>query len=161
MSAKISDTTYRHCVKFPIHGTGQGSSNSPMIWCFISSVLFQSHNKKAHSMEFTSPDGDMVVRFNMVGFVDDSMCITGGNVNNTLTELLEKMKQDAQLWHDLLWCSGGKLELPKCGYHIIHYEFENSGVPRLVRSPGESILLMNKHGNEIAILSQKTYTKQE
>jgi hypothetical protein len=65
MSTKISDTTYRHCVKFPIHGTGQGSSNSPMLWCFISSVLFQSHNKQAHGMEFTSPDGDMLVRFNM------------------------------------------------------------------------------------------------
>jgi hypothetical protein len=89
MSTKISDTTYRHCVKFPIHGTGQGSSNSPMIWCFISSV-FQSHNKQAHGMELTSPDGDMVVRFNMVGFVDDSTCITGGKANNTLTELLKK-----------------------------------------------------------------------
>ncbi|OEU15138.1 hypothetical protein FRACYDRAFT_239817 [Fragilariopsis cylindrus CCMP1102] len=157
LSTKISDTTYRHCVKFPIHGTGQGSSNSPMIWCFISSVLFQSHNAKAHGMVFTSPDGDMVVRFNMVGFVDDSTCITGGNANDTLNELLEKMKQDAQLWHDLLWCSGGKLELPKCGYHVMHHEFENSGIPRLLRSPGESILLTNEHGTEIAIKSKNIY----
>jgi organic radical activating enzyme len=60
-------------------------------------------------MLFTSPAGDTVVRFNMVGFVDNSMCITGGNPNDTLQELLKKMKGDAQLWHDLLWCSGGKL----------------------------------------------------
>jgi hypothetical protein len=72
----------------------------------------------------------------MVGFVDNSMCITGGKANDTLTELLEKMKQDAQLWHDLLWCSGGKLELPKCRYHVMHHEFENSGIPRLIRTPG-------------------------
>ena len=30
-STKVSETTYKHCIKFPIHGTGQGSSNSPTI----------------------------------------------------------------------------------------------------------------------------------
>ena len=50
-----------------------------------------------------------------------SLCITGGNKNDTLQDLIRKMKEDAQLWHDLLWCSGGKLELPKCGYHVIHF----------------------------------------
>jgi hypothetical protein len=80
-------------------------------------------------MLFTSPVGDTVVRFNMVGFVGDSTCITGGNPDDTQEELLEKMKDDAQLWHDLLWCSGGKLELSKCGYHVIYYDFEDSGIP--------------------------------
>jgi hypothetical protein len=54
-------------------------------------------------MLFTSPAGDTVVGFNMVGFVDDSTCIIGGNPDDTLQELLEKMKDDAQL-HDFLWC---------------------------------------------------------
>jgi organic radical activating enzyme len=53
-------------------------------------------------MLFTSPAGDTVVRFNMVGFVDNSTCMTGGNPYDKLQELLEKMKDDAQLWHDLL-----------------------------------------------------------
>jgi hypothetical protein len=70
-------------------------------------------------MLFTSPARDTVLRFNMVGFVDGSTCITGGNPDDTLQQLLEKMRDDAQLWHDLLWCSGGKLELSKCGYHVI------------------------------------------
>jgi hypothetical protein len=156
-STKVSETTYRHCIKFPIHGTGQGSSNSPTIWCFISSVLFQCHDERASGMLFTSPDGDMVVRFNMVGFVDDSTCITGGNPNDTLKELLKKMKDDAQLWHDLLWCSGGKLELSKCGYHVIHFEFEESGIPRMLHSPGESITLKNEHGALIPIKSKNIF----
>lgn len=36
----ISKLFYTHCKKFPIHGTGQGSMNSPTIWCFVSSELF-------------------------------------------------------------------------------------------------------------------------
>ena len=156
-STKISDTSYRHCIKFPIHGTGQGSTNSPTIWCFISSVLFQSHNEKAHGILFESPDGEMMVRFNMVGFVDDSTCITGVGKNATLQELLTNMQADAQLWHDLLWCSGGKLELPKCGYHVIHYNFDNSGIPRMQHSPGDSITLNNEHGDEVIIKSKNIF----
>ena len=156
-STKISDTSYRHCIKFPIHGTGQGSTNSPTIWCFISSVLFQSHNEKAHGILFESPDGEMMVRFNMVGFVDDSTCITGTGKDASLQELLTKMREDAQLWHDLLWCSGGKLELPKCGYHVIHFNFDNSGIPRMQHSPGESITLNNEHGNEVIIKSKNIF----
>jgi hypothetical protein len=156
-STKISETSYRHCIKFPIHGTGQGSTNSPIIWCFISSVLFESHNTRAHGMKFESPDGEYVVRFNMVGFVDDSICITGGNKDDTLQELLAKMKDDAQLWHDLLWCSGGKLELSKCGYHVIHFDFESNGIPHMRHSPGESILLQNDLGEEVQIKSKNIF----
>jgi len=156
-STKISETSYRHCIKFPIHGTGQGSTNSPIIWCFISSVLFESHNKRAHGMKFESPDGEYVVRFNMVGFVDDSTCITGGNKNDTIQELLAKMKDDAQLWHDLLWCSGGKLELSKCGYHVIHFDFDDNGIPHMRHSPGDSILLQNDQGNDVKIKSKNIF----
>ena len=156
-STKISETAYKHCLKFPIHGTGQGSTNSPIIWCFISSVLFQSHGTKAHGMLFESPDGNMIVRFNMVGFVDDSTCITGGTKNDTLQDLIGKMRDDAQLWHDLLWCSGGKLELPKCGYHIVHYDFKDNGIPEMRHSPSESITLHNEHGDDVKIESKNIF----
>jgi hypothetical protein len=156
-STKISDTTYKHCIKFPIHGTGQGSTNSPIIWCFISNVLFQSHEEKAHGMLFKSPDGNTMVRFNMVSFVDDSTCITGGTKDDTLQDLIQKMKEDAQLWYDLLWCSGGKLELPKCGYHLVHFDSKDSGIPEMRHSPSKSITLHNELGDEVKIESKNIY----
>jgi hypothetical protein len=39
----------------------------------------------------------------------------------------------------------------------MHHEFENSGTPRLIRSPGESILLTNEHGDDVAIKSKNIY----
>jgi hypothetical protein len=49
-------------------------------------------------MLFESPDGEYIVRFNMVELVDDSTCITGGNRNDTLQMVINKMlKEDAQL----------------------------------------------------------------
>ena len=78
ISSKVSNTSYQHCEKFLIHGTGQGSENSPMIRCFISSILFNYHNQKANGTTLSSPSGDIVVSSRIVSFVDDSMCVIGG-----------------------------------------------------------------------------------
>ena len=86
-----------HCKKFQPHGTGQGSGNSPMIWCFISSILFDYHNQKAHGLTAANLNGDIVVSFSMTGFVDDLTCMTGGKQNETVDQLLVRMKYDAQL----------------------------------------------------------------
>jgi len=58
---------------------------------------------------------------NIIGFVDDSTyCTTGGDPEKPIEDRIRKMKYDPQLWNDLLlWCSGGKLELPKCDHHVI------------------------------------------
>ena len=79
-----------------------------MIWCFISSVLFDCHNQKAHGLIIASPNGDVVVSFSFIGFVDDPTCVTGGKRGKTVYQLLVRVKYDAQLWHDLVWASGGK-----------------------------------------------------
>ena len=158
ISASISESSYKHCVKFPLHGTGQGSTNSPTIWSFISSVLFQTHQQNAHGMLFQSPLGDTFVWYNMVGFVDDSTCITGGTANDSFKDLKRKMTEDAQLWYYLLWVSGGKLELPKCGYHIIYYNFAPTGVPKMrLIPPNDKVILKDDKGDEVPIKAKSIY----
>jgi hypothetical protein len=44
----LSPTSYTHSASFPIYGTGQGSGNSPMIWSFVSSLLFQCKKTRAN-----------------------------------------------------------------------------------------------------------------
>jgi hypothetical protein len=140
-----------------LHGTGQGSGNSPVIWCFISSKLFQAYNTKAHGITFSSPTGDTSLRVSIIGFVDDSTCITEGLPGGTLKELLFRMEEDAQLWNDLLWSSGGKLELPKCSYHVIYYDFESSGVPIMRHRHNFSLDLKDAHNQSIPITPHNIY----
>jgi hypothetical protein len=52
----LSDQWYTHSNEHPIYGTGQGSGNSPMIWCFLSSVLFDCYDKQAHGAIYELPD---------------------------------------------------------------------------------------------------------
>jgi hypothetical protein len=123
-----------HCRAFPIYGTGQGPGNSPMIWCFISSMLFDIHQEHALGASYASPDGSTTIRLFMIGFVDD----TYGSVNDfsrtpapSPTELVSMAQKDSQLWSDLLHRSGGALELAKSKYHTISYLFMPSGAPAL------------------------------
>ena len=155
LSSETSNTSYRHCKKFPIHGTGQGSGNSPMIWCFISIILFDCHNQKAHGITSATPNGDVVLLFSIIGFVDDSTCVTGGKQNETIYQFLERVKYDSQFLHDLLWASVGKLELQKCGFHLIFYDFDQHRVPSMRKVSDLVITLENEKGEDIEMRTKQ------
>ena len=145
----LSDTSYSHSSAQPIFGTGQGSGNSPMIWCFISSLLFDCYEKLAHEAKYCNPDRTNELSLSMVGFVDD----TNGQVNSflddespsTLQVLPAKATHSATTWTHLLSASGGALELTKCSYHVLHWHFSSNGAPVLVNADPmvERISLVN------------------
>jgi hypothetical protein len=70
----------------------------------------------------------------MIGLVDDSTGQSNAflmDIPPPVEHLVQLMRYDAQLWNDLLWASGGALELPKCTYHVLDYAFTNEGAPIL------------------------------
>ncbi len=107
----VSDTGYTHSQEYPIYGTGQGSGNSPMIWCFLSSVLFDCYDDLAYSATYCNPDRSHPIELGMVGFVDDSNGQTNEFMRNetvtTLPTIYHKLRHNAQTWADLLGASGG------------------------------------------------------
>jgi hypothetical protein len=146
----VSDEFCQNCTAYPIYGTGQGSANSPVIWLIVSSTLFTCHEQHAYGATFTTPDKSLSVALSMVGFVNDST----GQVNNFTANsqpgpaVLNKfMQYDAQLWSDLLWISGGLLELPKCSYHHLHLSCEaKSALPWFLPAV-KTVLLSTSHRN--------------
>ena len=156
----ISSDSYSHCIQFPIYGSGQGSGNSPAIWLFISSTLCDIHNQISHGATFTNPQGTETVKLSMVAFVDDST----GTYNDfqpqsqsAVHTMLPHAQSDCQSWNDLLWCSGGKLELPKCSYHVLRFEFLPNGIPRAKKSADDLQLQVKdaETGNLISIPSKQ------
>jgi hypothetical protein len=155
----VSDDFYQHCTAYPIYGTGQGSTNSPVIWIIISSTLFDIHNQRAHGAHFCSPDQSSSISFSIVGFVDDSNCQTNNFLSNdqmSCVSLIAEATADAQLWADLLWLSGGYLELPKCSYHLIHFEFLPNGRPFMMNKDlGQSISIIDAKDGQRLTIPQK------
>ena len=92
LTTRMTNTAYKHCILFPIHGTGQGLTNLPMILTFISCTLFDCHTEKSYTMVITDPRGDIFMRLNMVGFVDNSTSILSGDGNDTVKSSLRESK---------------------------------------------------------------------
>ena len=151
--------------KFPIHGTRQGSANSPVIWSLLSTRLSDAYNTKSHGMTFTCTDGHFKSLCLSLNF-DDSTVITLSPPDASFDKLLKRLCSDAQLWHDLLWCSRGKLELPKYGFHLMYYDFTynldypSDMLPRILHTTGD-IFLTDPQGHPVRIVSKNMYTPRK
>ena len=87
----------------------------------------------------------------MVGFVDDTTVITGGTQHSPIEQLLNRMQHDADLWNQLLWASGGKLELSKCGYHALYNDFTPEGDPKMRVLTSKEIFIPDAQDEPIPI----------
>ena len=139
----ISEDFIQHSEAHPIFGTGQGSGNSPTYWLFISSTLFDMYDERAHGSTYESPDKRVQVKVKAIGFVDDVRTSVNAFANNALTidQLVTLATCNSQLWHDILTASNQALELPKCGYHAIMYDFEPTGEPTLINDLPSQVTL--------------------
>ena len=133
----LSDEHAQHTKQMPWFGTGQGSGNSPMYWLLISSTMYDVFQQKSTGGAlFESPDKTMSVRLYQSGFVDDvqntnNSSWTAENQDQALFDLFKQASEDSQLWNDILAAGNQSLELPKCKYHVMHYDFKDTGDPVL------------------------------
>ena len=154
----VSDDFIQHSIAYPLFGTGQGSGNSPTYWLFISSTLFDLYDTKDHGSLYQSQDRKTEIEVKAIGFVDDARTSVNAFSNNkiTLQQLMGMAARDSQLWHNILAASNQTLELPKCGYHAMVFEFKATGEPILIEKPEGQITLYNTRGNPFEIQKRET-----
>jgi hypothetical protein len=138
-----SSSSYSHTDTTPIFGTGQGSCASPSLWLHISSFLMDILDAHSFGFQAVSVTNQSTVKINNQGFVDDTSLMTNGG--SSIEELLARLKSDAQTWSNLLYSSGGLLELSKCLYYIVDYTFDQTGNP-VISTPEHDALTL--HTNE-------------
>jgi exonuclease III len=148
----ISDASYSHSEESPIFGTGQGSSSSPSIWTLYCSAAFDIYDQHCYGAKYTSTDLSQQLILGMTGFVDDNNAQTTGRPDESEAALAARCTHDAQLWHDILWSTGGALETSKCSYQSMRFDFSSSGVPFLRHgSHGPPIIIKDPNGEDITI----------
>jgi hypothetical protein len=126
-----STETYQHTESTPIHGTGQGSCASPALWLMSSSFMMDIMEKYGNGMsiEDVTATSEEIRQF-MEGFVDDVSNYANNNFHDdNLLTLWNKLQQDGKLWAGLLSSSGGKLELTKCFYYLLSWQWDKYGNP--------------------------------
>ena len=149
----VSDEFVQHCQFHPWFGSGQGAGDSPTKWLVLSSTLFDEYEIRATGALYESPDGSWSIQLYLVGFVDDVRNTINGFANHvtTMADLCLTAQRDCQLWHDLLGVVNQQLELPKCGYHAIEFEFLQTGEPKVNPLPTTELTLTDLTGNPLQI----------
>ena len=130
----VSLGSYSHSDDNPIFGMGQGSCASPLIWLMNCSQYFDIYDSLCHGSTYYNVNGNIILKIGMTGFVDDNSC----NVNCKPQDehnLTRMAANDAQLWSNILWSSGGALKHSKCSYHYLKTTFTIARAPVFKRSP--------------------------
>ena len=94
----------------------------------------------------------------MAGFVNDTKGQVGDMLSNDpvpLDTLVAQMQRDAQLWGDLLHVSGGALEIPKCNYYVMQWQFPPDGIPVLNKTVTSQLQLESGSGTTVTLTNDQ------
>jgi hypothetical protein len=121
----------------------------------LSSTSFDCYDTGAHQATYWDTQGDVRAQLGLIGFVDDcngqTTSFGSDGSSTTVTQLASQAQDNAQCWSDLLYASGGSLELSKCSAHILQWKFSMAGAPFLVpaHSPSDvSINVWDRQSND-------------
>ena len=157
----ISETSYTSSDEFPLYGPGQGGTGSAFIWAIVSAIILEIMKQEKRGVQFTNPTLERTIQRVMDAFVDDTTAWLNNflkslqqNKTEKLEELATTLQDTAQAWEQLLYSTGGALELSKCFYYIIAWKWNKEGRARLATpddiAPRISVT-SSKTGNSVEI----------
>ena len=126
----ISEENYVGTIFEPLFGTGQGSGASPAVWLTLVVLLLHTLDRLIPDrMNFSAPSGRTHSRL-ADAFVDDTSVGFTSSDSTQYEELVKRLEHIAQTWEHLLSLSGGQLNLKKCSWFAMRWEWK-SGRPTL------------------------------
>ena len=127
----ISEENYKGTPFEPLFGTGQGSGASPAVWLTLIILLMETLDRIIpERTTFISPDSKTRHSRLIDAFVDDTSLGFSDPGYMTLETLVAKLTNIAQTWEQLLYFSGGSLNLKKCFWYVLYWDWEK-GKPTL------------------------------
>ena len=81
--------------------------------------MLQVHQERCAGREMSSPDNQITITKHILGLVDDTRQYTNDWIDNDLLHITNKLIDASQTWEQLLYTSGGKLEISKCVIFVL------------------------------------------
>lgn len=145
----VSIENYEGTPLEPLFGTGQGSGASPAVWLSLVVILLHTLERLVPDRTaFESPNKCLTHSRLVDAFVDDtSLGISDIDSEHTLEETVLRLQAVAQTWEKLLSLSGGALNLKKCSWYAVHWEWHNGRpVIRPIQPDDPQVLLTPSFG---------------
>ena len=126
----ISDQFFTHFLQ-TIYGVLQGSGAAPAIWLAVSIVLITAYNALYPDPGIPNPLHTEELQKIIDAFVDDTD-LWDIIFHSLLSDddCFRRMAARAQSWEKLLFLSGGQLNLSKCYWYYISWQWQD-GIPTL------------------------------
>ena len=133
---------YTHSESDPIHGNGQYAGSSGTNQVYISVPIMSTLYKHEERCTIVSPDKKIKWERVIIGFVDNTRQYANNQQNDSLLTASNKLQLVVQSQEHLLYTSGGKLELIKCAWYCISYNFNPDGTPKMSNNAFYNIIII-------------------
>ena len=94
----------------------------------------------------------------IIEFVDDKRQYTNDCINNNLDTVTTNLQEAVQGWEHLLHTTWGQLELSKCAWYYISWEFSLDGLPMTKDNDNHSIRIKSSTTSSIVTIKQLPIT---
>jgi hypothetical protein len=107
-------------------GMCQGNGASLAAWAVISICILKAHDRKGHSTKFVCPITKLEKHLLAILHVDDTDLLhIDLTKNETINKVHMAIQESVNSWGNLLIATGGALQLSKCFYSIISFDWIN------------------------------------
>ena len=133
-----SDLYNQHSTQHPFGGSSQGTGDSPARWYTLSSDVIQAYRQPTTPFLFHHRPAS----FSLAAYVDDTFTAANVPHGSPPAALLTLAARHTRRWADLIHCTGGKLELPKCSCYVFRWHTDSNNQPALVEDCTDVRLLV-------------------
>jgi len=142
-----------------ILGVMQGGGHSRCLWALTSSIMFDQMENTTGA-DFYSPHPQRGCQRIGEAFVDDTT-LWILQMGLLLVTLINLMSISAQQWERLLFATGGALNLQKCFWYGIEWQFSPAGEPKMNKThdDGPQITLTSGSNPTPTIIQRIKVTK--
>ncbi|KAI2491350.1 hypothetical protein MHU86_23204 [Fragilaria crotonensis] len=97
----------------------------PAVWLTLVVLLLHTFDRLIpHRMNFVPVSGARRHSRSSDAFVDDTSVGFTSSDDTSFTDLIARLEETAQTWEKLLSLSGGKLNLTKCSWYVLRWEWK-------------------------------------
>jgi hypothetical protein len=113
-------------ISIKTQGLCQGNGGTPAGWAVISICIIGAHRKKGYGAKFLCPITQLQHHLSAILYVDNTNLLHINLTNNeSVNKVHRAIQESANSYGNLLIATGGALQLAKCFYSIISFNWNN------------------------------------
>jgi len=92
--------------------------------------MIRAYRENSQHLKMTNPTNTIKQKQDINAYADDTTLMNGTNHDNHAL-LRMQAQQNLTNWSNIVKCTGGALNPPKCGWAYFHWNFDKHGIPTI------------------------------